>query len=188
MHPSVADASQATHVEFMKCLLAGVEEWGSKLGVDLNALNDRVRTRLFDPTKIARLLPDETLNLLRIGTAYERSSALTEVLDRFRGELVQELPISQNQKGRKRTNKTRDEQAYKWHKQGMSYSQIAIKLKSQFRNINLSRQGVEAACRREAEYRRRFHQIYLELRPQLWRVGIRLEEQSPGRISTPSDK
>jgi hypothetical protein len=98
------------------------------------------------------------------------SDRLVHDISAYLGRTLTPVP-DEPQRGRKRLFAQRDRQIFGMVQSGLSYGQVAIKLKSK-------RNTVQAAYRRERERRESFYKNYSKLKALLELFGIKLQEQS----------
>jgi hypothetical protein len=170
-HPSLRHADDHLQLDFMGLFVAGLEEWARRCGVDTDSLPERIHVKLM--AEIAALLTPENIaqvyNSEDSKEQRQRVEAITDSVKKVSMDILLPL-LSQPKPGAKRKHAKRDADIYSLRKLGFSLGQIGKRLK-------MPRLAAQPAYRREDTRRKKFYELYKELRETLKPLGIVLKEQ-----------
>ncbi|HEY4932680.1 MAG TPA: hypothetical protein VII23_14020 [Terriglobales bacterium] len=169
--PALRDASIKVRMEVGQELVRAFELWAARLGVDLANLPQIERARLRQLIGLA--LDDETLTTLTSDqSAGRREEALRSVVARIEDTVRSICVIPRSRRGAKLKNTVRDQRMYELRQEGLSFGQIEREMSAPPRRVQVKRQAVEAACRREKKRRDEFADETRSLIELLRLIGI----------------
>jgi hypothetical protein len=180
-HPNPRDASHDQLIEFVRRLVAGAEEFVTKRGLDPTTVPAHIREKLLG--KLSALISVEKIEHIHSSLDATERRELVESLVRSVVETIMATLASgtaEPRRGAKRRHGSRDEKIYALKKEGLSFGQIAQRLK-------VGRGAVHAAYRREETRRKTLYELYKQLRQGLRPFGLILKEQ-PSRHPQPVAK
>ncbi len=177
-HPNLCDAGHEQRLKFVRSSCAGLEEWVSRQGFDPATVPAQVRDKLL--AEISALITTEKIERIHNATdAAERTELIESLSKSVAEKVIAELEYGERpRRGAKRKYMDRDNEIYVLKREGLSYAQIARRLK-------MRRNAVQAACRREEKSRKDLGELYEKMQPLLKAVGITMTEQEDGVSNSP---